>query len=75
MLPDDENQRSRSGGQPPRPAGGLKPWVAPLAVGSVVVIVLGMGLAYVNLTLGAVVALLGLIGVIVVGGEAARSVE
>ncbi len=55
------------------PKSNLKPWVAPLAVGSVAVIVLGLLAAYANLTVGALIALVGLLGVLVVAYQAARA--
>lgn len=51
-MPEDDQK------QPPR----LKPWVLPVILTSILVIVLGLIGAYVDLRLGAVLALAGLIG-------------
>jgi hypothetical protein len=50
----------------------LDPRAVPIAVVSVAVIVLGILLTYVNTTIGAVVVLLGLGGVVWVGAIATR---
>ncbi len=57
--------------KPPRPP--LKGWVLPTMVGSIGVIVIGLISAYASLRLGAVIALIGLIGVCVAGWGAAGS--
>lgn len=59
----------------PNPPTRLKPWVAPLAVGSVVAIAVGVIATYANLTLGALIVLIGLMGVVIVGYQASRSVD
>lgn len=40
----------------------LKPWVLPLFLGSVAVIVVGVLSTYANLTAGALIVLIGLVG-------------
>lgn len=52
---------------------GLKPWVLPLAIASVAVIVLGVLATYIDTTMGALIVLVGLLGVGWVAREAARS--
>lgn len=62
MPPKDEN---------PRPP--LKPWILPLAVTSVAVIILGVILTYKDLSGGAIIVLLGLIGLFRAGWAAGDS--
>lgn len=64
MTPEDPQQPSR-----------FKPWVVPLAIASVCVIALGVISTYADLTVGALIVLVGVIGVIVVGYEASRSID
>lgn len=59
MPPEDEK---------PRPP--LKPWILTLAVGSVAVIILGVFSTYKDLSGGAVIVLLGLIGLFWAGWAA-----
>lgn len=59
--------------QDPNKESGLDPRAVPSAIASVVVIVLGILLTYANTTIGAVVVLLGLCGVVWVGWLAAKS--
>lgn len=72
-MRSDEQNKPQLQFEDERPSPGLKPWVLPLAIASVAVIIFGLLFAYVNLTAGAGFALLGLFGVIAVGREAARS--
>lgn len=51
----------------------LKPWVLPLMLGSIGVIVLGVIATYANTTAGALVVLLGLFGIGIVAWQAASS--
>lgn len=60
MQPEEPNEK------PP-----LKPWVLPLMLCSIAVIVLGVILTYVDTTGGAIVVLLGLVGIARAGWGAA----
>lgn len=57
-----------------RPPSNVDPKAVPWAVGSVLVIVLGVLATYANTTVGAAIVLLGLIGVVRVAVLAARGV-
>lgn len=61
-MPEDDEK------QPPK----LKPWVLPVILSSILVIMLGLIGAYVDLRLGAVLALAGLIGFAVASWGAAN---
>ncbi|MBI2692176.1 MAG: hypothetical protein HYX29_09580 [Solirubrobacterales bacterium] len=59
--------------QDPNTGSGLDPRAVPVAIASVAVIVLGIFSTYANLTIGALIALVGLFGIIWVGRMAAKS--
>lgn len=57
----------------PKQESGLDPRAVPVAIASVAVIVLGVFSTYANLTIGALIVLIGLGGVVWVGRLAANS--
>lgn len=66
----------QSPGEPPeRPQTQLAAWVLPLAVFSVLLIGAGVISTYASTTIGALIVLVGLLGIALVGWGAARSVD
>lgn len=57
----------------PNQGSGLDPRAVPVAIASVAVIVLGIVSTYANLTIGALIVLLGLTGIVWVGRMASQS--
>jgi hypothetical protein len=53
----------------------LRPWVLPLAIASVLLVVLGVVATYIDVVIGAVIVLVGMIGVWIVGFAASRAVD